>query len=402
MTERSNPRRTRAFWGNLVLMAASILLVLGLCELALRVTGFSYPAFYIYDDHLGARLRPGTEGWYRDEGEAYIRINSDGLRDHEHSIQRPPNTIRIAVLGDSYAEALQLPLELTFWGLLERELPRCSAFGGKRVEVINFGVSGYSTAQELLMLRHHAWRYSPDMVLLAFLTGNDVRDNSRRISGASPRPYFVLEGGSLVLDRSFVSSPIYKLKSSAFWVAFGRLSNNVRVFQLFNKAKNRMGQPLSAPRMERPFANRQGDEIGLDNYIYLEPSGTEWEEAWQITETLVTQMHREVSARGARFFLVTLTNPMQVHPDPEKRRKFMERLRIADLFYPDRRIHEVAKREGIQALMLGPAMQEYAQEKGTFLHGWHNNRIGGGHWNAAGHRVAATFIGNWLCSMTHR
>src|SRR5207253_9473107 len=80
-------------------------------EIGLRVVGYSYPEFYVADDHRGYSLRPGMEGWYRKEGESYVRINSDGLRDREHAKAKPPNTMRIAVLGDSFVEALQVPHE---------------------------------------------------------------------------------------------------------------------------------------------------------------------------------------------------------------------------------------------------------------------------------------------------
>ena len=51
--------------------------------------------------------------------------------------------------GDSFAEALQVPMEDTFWAILEREIKECTAVAGREPEV-NFGVSGYGTAQELI------------------------------------------------------------------------------------------------------------------------------------------------------------------------------------------------------------------------------------------------------------
>jgi hypothetical protein len=70
-----------------------------------------------------------------------VRVNSAGLRDREHSIDRPEGVYRIAVLGDSYAEAMQVDIKDTFWWLLQEKLTRCAYQPGKRVEVINFGVS---------------------------------------------------------------------------------------------------------------------------------------------------------------------------------------------------------------------------------------------------------------------
>ena len=118
-----------------------------LAEVALRAAGYSFPEFYATDERRGFALRPGAAGWYRKEGAAYVRVNSDGLRDREHAREKPPDTFRVAVVGDSYAEALQVEQEAAFWAVMERRLQACAAqfAGGRRVEVINFGVSGYGT-----------------------------------------------------------------------------------------------------------------------------------------------------------------------------------------------------------------------------------------------------------------
>ena len=95
-------------------------------------------------------LRPGAAGWWNSKrGAPYVEINSDGLRDVEHSRAKNPQRLRIAVMGDSYAEAKQVSVDETFWSVAARELERCEALPAPGVEAINFGVSGYSTAQEL-------------------------------------------------------------------------------------------------------------------------------------------------------------------------------------------------------------------------------------------------------------
>ena len=89
-------------------------------------------------------------------GRTFVRTSSAGLRDREHTVDKPPGTVRVAVLGDSFAEAFQVAADQTFWVVLERELGRCPAYAGRAVEEINFGVGGYGTAQELLILRDQA------------------------------------------------------------------------------------------------------------------------------------------------------------------------------------------------------------------------------------------------------
>ena len=78
---------------------ASIIIGLVVVELGLRILGIEYPLFYDYDPNLGNRLRPGARGYWLAEGKGYVTINSDGLKDHEHPIRHPADTLRIAVLG---------------------------------------------------------------------------------------------------------------------------------------------------------------------------------------------------------------------------------------------------------------------------------------------------------------
>jgi hypothetical protein len=79
---------------NIALIAASLVLALVAAEIGLRIARVSYPSLYEEDGELGDRLRPGAEGWTHGEGGAYVRINSDGMRDREHSIAKPPGTMR--------------------------------------------------------------------------------------------------------------------------------------------------------------------------------------------------------------------------------------------------------------------------------------------------------------------
>lgn len=143
-------KRPRNLKKKLLLVSFGLLFGLFMTEIFLRVVGYSFPLFYTTDYYCGFALQPGVEGHYQKEGESYVRINSDGLRDREHAKAKPADTVRIAVLGDSLSEAMHLPAELAFWSLLERKLQECNAFPGKQVEVINFGVSGYGTAQEAI------------------------------------------------------------------------------------------------------------------------------------------------------------------------------------------------------------------------------------------------------------
>src|ERR1700730_11199696 len=183
------------------------LIFLGFCfgaiaaEITLRLAGYSYPEFYQPDQSRGYALRPNMAGRYGKEGDAFVRINSDGLRDREHARTKPADTIRIAVIGDSYPEAFPVPMEEAFWSIMEKKLKECGAFGGRQIEVINFGVSGYGTAQELITMRERVWQYAPDIVMLTMTTNNDISDNLRALKKTDEVPYFVYRDEKLTLNH---------------------------------------------------------------------------------------------------------------------------------------------------------------------------------------------------------
>src|SRR5262245_3912642 len=124
---------------------------------------------------------------------------------------------RRAAMGDSYAEAKQVSMAEAFWSVAARELERCDALPTSGVEVINFGVSGYSTAQELRLSQSKAREYAPDLVLLAFHVTNDLADTSRALDENAMRPYYALREGELVLDDSFVRSDAFARRQTLAW-----------------------------------------------------------------------------------------------------------------------------------------------------------------------------------------
>src|SRR4051812_11927398 len=115
----SDDRTRPSFRVKLAVVASSLATGLLIFEVFLRAVGFTYPVFYEPDTSRGYALRPDMQGWYRKEGEAFVLINSDGLRDREHTKVKPPETFRIAVVGDSYAEAFQVAQSAAFWSVME-------------------------------------------------------------------------------------------------------------------------------------------------------------------------------------------------------------------------------------------------------------------------------------------
>ena len=100
-------------------------------------------------------------------------INAQGFRDRvNYSYEKPAGTLRVLALGDSHTMGYEVRQDATFSEVVKRRL--AAQWGA--VEVLNTGVSGYGTAEELAFLENEGLRYDPDVVVLAFFR-NDFEDN---------------------------------------------------------------------------------------------------------------------------------------------------------------------------------------------------------------------------------
>lgn len=387
--------RRRRWLLRLGLLGGSLMMALVCVELGLRLTGFNMPVPIQRDPHRGYAYRPNIEWEHSSEGRARIRTNSFGFRDDEWAIDKPSDTVRIAVLGDSFVEALQVDEEERFTELMQAKLTEAGLFRGRRIEVMNFGISGYGTAQELQTWRHEVRQFQPDFVILSVLTANDIRNNSLALERDPIRPYFIEQDGRLVLDESFRQRRMSFAKAAGLTAArYSRIGQIAwRLYQL-KKVDKRTARSSDVRDVRLVEARLMS--AGVSSAVYREPDDPEWERAWRVTESLLQLMHQEVTATGARFLVAILSNDIQVDPDAGNRQQFLELAEAEDLFLPDRRLSDYCYRQRIAVLPLAPVMQRHALSTGTHLHGFPNTRIGLGHWNEAGHQLASTIISQWL------
>src|SRR5262249_28217182 len=139
---------------------------------------------YLTRDARYGHYHPASyNGWIkRDEFTAQVTINAERQRGPAVPFERTPGTFRILVLGDSFVEAAQVAERQRFLARLQDILNAASAASAAsaeghsptRYELIDGGCGGWGQVQELLYLQQEGPRYQPDLVLLAFFTGNDV------------------------------------------------------------------------------------------------------------------------------------------------------------------------------------------------------------------------------------
>jgi hypothetical protein len=113
--------------------------------------------------------------------------NSHGMRDREYKPAKPPNTTRIALVGDSIAAGWGVNDDETFETKLEEALDATSTeSGGPAVEILNFAVPGHGPGQRWTHFSMVGWSFSPDLVLYE-ATLADAGWDERRLRGLLAR-----------------------------------------------------------------------------------------------------------------------------------------------------------------------------------------------------------------------
>jgi hypothetical protein len=188
----------RRLLGGLALATVTTLLMLAAGEVVVRalfkdqtVIFPRYHTDYRYGDYTLRGIRPNAEFRHTSvDGSWTFVTNSHGFRDaREFAYAKPAGTLRVLSLGDSHTQGYEVRQDATFSAVLERYL----GHRGVRAEVMNAGVSGFSTAEALALLENEGYKYQPDVVVLGFYA-NDFEDNLKA-------GLFALDGGKLVERR---------------------------------------------------------------------------------------------------------------------------------------------------------------------------------------------------------
>jgi lysophospholipase L1-like esterase len=171
--------------------AMAVLIALVGCELAARLMyptppmpGREPQLRFRSDPNVGFIHVPDQQG-YLDDGLA--TINALGLRGPLPEIPKPEGQLRILVVGDSMMFGWGVNDDQTFVVQLEQQLRQ--GFPGRRLDVINGGVSAYDLKHDARFLRHFAPMLQPDIVLVG-LYWNDLPYESL---SPDDRPPFRLE-----------------------------------------------------------------------------------------------------------------------------------------------------------------------------------------------------------------
>lgn len=372
----------------LLLAGFGITLSLLVLEVGVRALHLVPTRFWEPDPLLGTRLIAGKQGWWTQEDHEFvvpIHINSQSRRDIERNGAEPAGVFRILVLGDSFIEALQVPLEDSFSRRLEADLE--ARMGRGAVQVSSMGVSGYGTASEVLYYERFGRDLDPDLVLLAFYPGNDVRNNSPILEPLL-RPVYGDDGA---LERVVTLGKDSRKAEASRGLLWRSQAYRYARKILLTKQPVLAGFLADLGLLKRGALREEQSEGGVpvDYGVYAAHVSAAWEDAWRRTTQNLARMKRDVESDGARFAIMIVTARDYVYPEAWAR--ILEanpemREREWDLEAPELRVVRWCKENAIPCIRLSPTFVEHARQ-GESLHFMYD-----GHWNAKGHALAARTV----------
>lgn len=327
---------------------------------------------------LGYQSRPDAIERVR-EFEPDPTVNAMGFHDVAHDPAQPRGT-RVLLLGDSYVEAVSVPVADTVGQQLERGLNRIA---GGRYEVIAVGQGDWGQKKELERLQELGPQLRPTVVITLFLSLNDVRDDSDelgRLERENDRNIFRMRPG-------WTDLPL----SEAPWLWFR--SSELNRFVSFRLA-------LVEHSGFRLGGGPRGSGIPFDYLVYQQAYDDPWTRAWQEKASDIAKTQAFARRLGALYLVVSASTPQGILGLQEGlallRREYPAMRRLAwDLDRPDRLLTEICGNLGVPVLLLQPPMRSYARTHRQTLH-WPYD----GHWNREGNRVAGELMAEFVLGQT--
>ena len=394
--------RKNPLFASMVMAVVSLCLSLVIAELVLRsaipLDSRQPLEFRIPDPILGWALQPNTTYRYATpEGMVTVTYNTEGWRDVEHRVEKPPGVFRILVLGDSFMEANSVKLEESF----PRQVEELAGAVGKKVEVLNMGVAGYGTLQEYLVFERFGYLYDPDLVLVGFYDGNDLNNNSFELASiltgegqiANARPFLDIKNSDWTITPvDFEGSQRNYAKQKASLEANrNKLTQKLAILRLLSKGMAQIANRVTPTSQESQVGQvvKDRQEMALLGMNYcVEPE--EYTRAWDITERIFAKFKEEVEAHGAKLVVFGIPTLEEVSLE------YMKNV-TAKVAQPDKlcleeapgqlRLSNMLNKLHIEFVPLLSDFRKFTREDGIQLY-----RISDLHWNPKGHSLAARIV----------
>ena len=338
-----------------ILVAGSLLVLVIVLEIVVRLfLPVADVAWHEPDPVLGYRLTANQTGIYVSEGlHATYRINGSGYNnEHDYIVERPPGRARIAVIGDSFVEAMYIDRGRRFFDVLEDGLRAA----GRPADVYTYAVSGYGPGQEMLLLENAVARDRPDLVIVLWVD-NDLSDTACVLSPEPGKPCFYFDDAGHLAHREPRPHATDRKVRLAMSSALARyVAINLNAVGLYRAAR---AHGIAGPP---PWA-----------MAYARTPPKNWTEAWRVVDGCLLEMARFCSDRKIPLLLIH-----QPIVSRELRAAIDKVPGGGSVSLPGQRFADLAARHGFRFFDLTPTFQV---EGRIDPDRWLNAGIG--HWNPA-------------------
>ena len=161
-----------------------------------------------------------------------FRANALGFNDVDHPQEKPPETLRVLLLGDSFVEGLPVPPHQHMARVLE-DLAKAE---GVSLEAMTLAMTCLGQSHQIRLYESIGKHYDPDLVV-SFFHGSDLRDNIEN------KPFHKLEGEALVEIKEHIYPEEHWLKSIVMRYALNRLEGYFSIRNLMAPKPERNTNP---------------------------------------------------------------------------------------------------------------------------------------------------------------
>lgn len=364
---------------------AAFLLAEGALRGFLRLAGDPTGSPYVRDAACGYRLRPEMP----DSTNAEDHVNAFGFRDREHPRQKPPQTYRILGIGDSFVYAT-VPPSRNFLRVAAQHLATARTHVGAgvtdgKVEMVLLGLGGYSTANQVGLLRTLGRDLEPDLVILNFFVGNDVTGIPVRGEVLRGRLYYV--GSPARWRNVFRKSRLYVL-AEMFYVTQVKARYLRRPVELVAPEATPQFDAFPQPPLTRDYVEVESRNLP----VYLDPLDQTQRELWRQALAQLDAFDAVCRDMGVPWVLHVIPEELQI--DADVRREVLRQLRLEPTAYdfdgPQRRLAAFAVERGIAIHDPLPELRRlHRSEDRLYVP---NNT----HWGERGNRAAGELLGGFL------
>lgn len=244
---------------SLLTIFISIIIIFAISEIILRIApipGIKYDVSK-FDTLTGGGYYPNSTNFYRNDRGDFVKrkINKWGYYDKNYDKEKEGGYIRIGFFGDSYTQAIQVPLKETFHCIIGDSLRKY------KIETLSFGVSGHSTFQSYLTCEKWTDFFNLDVIVYVFCE-NDLGDQIEIVKKAPTIPYPIFENNQLIIDNSFKG--LRKNRTKFYFKFFDYLTSKSLVFATISERLRLLfqhGIKVNVNEEDRFMKNVQNDTI---------------------------------------------------------------------------------------------------------------------------------------------